>query len=107
MITLEMKNQKKIRKEIIRNIKNPNYFNIGARSKAIKFSIINAEPNEVILVAGKGHETNQIYKRKFSRFLIKKIIKNIKLSSKKLTLEKQNFLQDKKNFGEFFYKIKN
>ena len=96
----------KIRKEIIRNIKNPNYFNIGARSKAIKFAIINAEPNEVILVAGKGHETNQIYKRKIFKISDKKIIKNIKLSSKKLTLEKQNFLQDKKILANFFTKSK-
>ena len=46
----------KIRKEIIKNIKNKNCFNIGNRSKAIKKAISNAEPNEIILVAGKGHE---------------------------------------------------
>ena len=31
---------------------------------AIKKSIQNADPNEIILVAGKGHEENQIYKDK-------------------------------------------
>ena len=46
-----------IRKEIFSNIKNINRFNIGNRAKAIKLAIINAEPNETILVAGKGHES--------------------------------------------------
>ena len=58
----------KIRKEIIRNIKNKNCFNIGNRTKAIKTAILNAEPNEIILVAGKGHETKQIYKKKLFNF---------------------------------------
>ena len=44
----------KIRKEIIKNIKNVNYFNIADRTKAIRSAISNAEPNEIILVAGKG-----------------------------------------------------
>ena len=43
----------KIRKEIIKNIKNKNCFNIGDRLEAIKTSILNAQPNEIILVAGK------------------------------------------------------
>ena len=30
---------------------------------AIKKAIQNAEPNEIILVAGKGHEEKQIYKK--------------------------------------------
>ena len=54
----------KIRDEIVRNIKNTNFFNIGNRTKAIKKAISNAEPNEIILVAGKGHEEQQIYKKK-------------------------------------------
>ena len=63
----------KIRKEIIKNIKNKNCFNIGDRFKAIKTAIINAEPNEVILIAGKGHETFQIYKNKTINFSDKQI----------------------------------
>ena len=54
----------KIRKEIINNIDNKNCFNIGNRVKAIKTAILNAESNEIILVAGKGHESEQIYKKK-------------------------------------------
>ena len=62
----------KIRKEIIKNIKNKNCFNIGDRSEAIKTSILNAQPNEIILVAGKGHEIDQIYKKKLFLSLISK-----------------------------------
>ena len=54
----------KIRDEIIKGIKNKNCFNIKNRSHAIKTAIINAEPNEIILIAGKGHENQQIYKKK-------------------------------------------
>ena len=45
----------KIRNEIIKNIKNKNCYNIGNRAIAIKTAILNSEPNEIILVAGKGH----------------------------------------------------
>ena len=31
---------------------------------AIRFAIANASQNEIILVAGKGHEDQQIYKKK-------------------------------------------
>ena len=68
-------NPKKIRKEIIKNIKNPHCLNIGNRSKAIKIAIQKAEPNEIILIAGKGHETEQIYKNKTFSISDKKIIK--------------------------------
>ncbi len=57
-------NPEKIRKEIIDNLNNRNFFNIGSRTQAIKKAILKAEPNEIILVAGKGHETQQIYKKK-------------------------------------------
>ena len=90
----------KIRKDIIRNIKNSNYFNIGNRSKAIKQAILNADPNEVILVAGKGHEEEQIYKNKTILISDKKIIKKIKVSMKKLSIEKQTFTQNKKIINE-------
>ena len=55
---------KKIRKQIIKHLKNCNYYNIGSRSKAIKEAIIKAEPNEIILVAEKGHEIHQNYGNK-------------------------------------------
>ena len=44
-----------------------------------KKAILNADPYETVLVAGKGHETNQIYKKKIIYISDKKIIKGIKL----------------------------
>ena len=96
----------KIREEIIKKIKNTNKFNIGDRAKAIKNAIINADPNEIILVAGKGHETDQIYKNKVISISDKKIIKKIKLKLKKLNLENQNYLQNNKIFKEIQKKYK-
>ena len=86
----------KIRKEIIKNIKHNNFFNIGNRAKAIKTSISNAEPGEVILVAGKGHEIKQIYRNKTLLISDKKIIKKLKLNIKRVSTKEQNFLQNKK-----------
>ena len=68
-------NPSKIREELIKKYKNKNCFNIGDRSAAIKSAILSAEPHEVILVAGKGHELNQIYKNKVIKKSDKKIIK--------------------------------
>ncbi len=88
-------NPQKIRNEIIKNLKkNNNFFEIGDRAKAIKTAILNAEQKETILVAGKGHESEQIYKNKVISFSDKKIIKNIKLITKK-TKEDLNFSQNK------------
>ncbi len=86
----------KIRNEIIKNIKNKNCFNIGNREKAIKAAIENAEPNEIILVAGKGHETEQIYHNKIFKISDKSIIKKIKFKFKKISTKKQTFLQNMK-----------
>ena len=86
----------KIRKEIIRNIKNKNCFNISSRSKAIKTAIENAELNETILIAGKGHENVQIYKNKIIPFSDKLYVKKIKLKKKKLSTRDQNFQQNQK-----------
>ena len=57
-------NPSKIRNQIIKEIRKDKYFNIGNRLQAIKKSIVNSEPNEVILIAGKGHEDQQIYRKK-------------------------------------------
>ena len=91
---------KKIRKEIIRNIKNRNVFNIGDRTKAIKTAILNADPNEIILIAGKGHESKQIYKNKIILKSDKNIVKNLKLKVKKISIKDKNFLYNKKIFKE-------
>ena len=94
-------NPKKIRKEITKNIKIPNCYNIGERSKAIESAILNAEPNEIILIAGKGHETEQIFKNRIINISDKKIIKSIKIKNKEISKKKHNFLQNKKILREF------
>ena len=90
----------KIRIGIIKNIKNQNCFNIGNRQKAIKTSILNAEPNEIILVAGKGHETKQIYKNRVIKITDKQIIRKLKFKIKKLSIKKQDFFQNQKILEE-------
>ena len=72
----------KIRREIVKYLKKKNFHNIGNRAIAIKTSIIKAEPGEIILVAGKGHESKQIYENKIINISDKKIIKNLKLRIK-------------------------
>ena len=90
----------KIRNEILKNINNNNCFNIGSRTLAIKTAIKNADPNEIILVAGKGHETEQIYKNKIFKVSDKKIINNLKI--KKVLNKNKNFEQNKKIFKEIY-----
>ncbi len=89
-----------IRKEIIKHINSRIYFNIANRSKAIRTAILNASPNEIIVVAGKGHETKQIYKNKVLNISDKKIIKKIKIKFKKLSSKEQTFSQNKKVLTE-------
>ncbi len=86
----------KIRKEIIKNIKKKNYLEIGNRFKAIKTAILKAETNEVLLIAGKGHETFQIYKDKTINFSDKQIVKKIKFKTKILSSSNENFIQNRK-----------
>ena len=88
----------KIRNEILEKIINKNCFNIGNRAKAIKTAIQNADPNEIILVAGKGHETEQIYKNQSFKISDKKIINNFKI--KKISNKSKNFDQNKNIFKE-------
>ena len=85
----------KIRREIVKNIYNNNCFNIADRAKAIKTAIKNAEPNEIILVAGKGHEGQQIYKNNIINISDKQIIKNLKITRKKISNKILNFEQNK------------
>ena len=94
-------NPSKIRKEISIHLKNKNNFNIGNRIKAIRTAIKNSEPNEVILIAGKGHENKQIYKNKIIFISDKKIIKNVKFNKKILSKNNQNYLENKKILKEF------
>ena len=75
-------NPKKIRDELLKYIKKNKVLNIGDRKLAIKKAIQNANPKEIVLVAGKGHEEQQIYKNKILNISDKKIIKKLKIKTK-------------------------
>ena len=84
---------KKIRKKIIYYLKgHKNCFNIGNRSLAIQKAIKNSEPNEVILVAGKGHENYQDYGTKIIKISDKQIIKKIYFKKNKNRFKFENYL---------------
>ena len=85
----------KIRSEIIKNIKSNKCFNIGKRAEAIKKAILNAQKDEVVLIAGKGHEDKQIYKNRIFYVSDKQIVKNLKLKIKTLSKKNKNYLQNK------------
>tara|TARA_B100001173_G_scaffold309802_1_gene322949 strand:+ start:1418 stop:4261 length:2844 start_codon:yes stop_codon:yes gene_type:complete len=57
-------NPKKIREEIKQNISKLKLYEIPSRENAIKTSIQNINSNEILVIAGKGHETHQEYKTK-------------------------------------------
>jgi MurE/MurF fusion protein len=86
---------KKIRKELVSKMDDKKCFNIGNRAEAIKKAILNSEPNGVVLIAGKGHEDQQIYKDKIFFVSDKKIVRNLKVRTKILSKKNQNFLQNK------------
>ena len=91
-------NPKKIRDLLSKFIAKNKIYNIGSRSLAINRAIQNADPNEIILIAGKGHEEQQIYKNKIFDISDKKIIKKIKIkniSKIKRNYKNNNFLLEK------------
>jgi len=90
-------NPKKIRKEIINGCKE-NAVEIGSRKKAIELAIKELDANEVLLVAGKGHETTQDYGNKIINFSDKKVIKHI--------INKNSFLVNKSLRDKKFKNIK-
>ena len=86
----------KIRNSIIRGCKKI-AVDIGNRKEAIKTAIQELSSNEILLVAGKGHEEIQDYGNKIKNFLDKKIIKEI-INKRKFSFKKshyQNFLLKK------------
>jgi murE/murF fusion protein len=61
---------------------------ISSRPEAIKTAIVKSKPNNILLIAGKGHETTQIYGKKIINTSDKEIIK--KINEKKLKFNKKN-----------------
>lgn len=64
-------------KDILEGIKKNNFEVIENRQRAIKKAISIAEKNDVIVIAGKGHETYQILKDKTIHFDEREVIKQI------------------------------
>ena len=85
----------KIRKELSKKISKSKSFNIGNRSLAIKKAILNSDPQEIVLIAGKGHEEQQIYKNKILNISDKKIVKKINIKTKIKSTIDQKYLQNR------------
>ncbi len=100
-------NPTKIRKEITKHLKGRNFFEIGNRSDAIKKAIINAEPNEIILIAGKGHESNQDYGNKIIKISDKQIVKKLNLRKRFLNRKKINLFFNSKVLSKILKKRRN
>jgi len=79
---------KKIRKEIIKGAKGSKAKEIPGRKKAIVHALKNSDPYEIILIAGKGHETYQDLGKRKIFFSDKKIIRNF--NSRKISEKKNN-----------------
>jgi len=97
-------NPKEIRSSIIKGCKKA--INIGNRKKAIISAINELRSNEILLVAGKGHEETQNYGYKIVSFSDKKIIKEI-IYKKKLSFKKKNYQKFLLNKAFITNKLKN
>jgi len=86
-------NPKKIRSAIMKTCKKI-AVDIGSRKKAIKTALNELNANEVLLVAGKGHEETQDYGYKIINFSDKKIIKEIIKKNKLSLRKKENWNQE-------------
>ena len=87
-------NPKKIRQVLIKYIDKDKAFNIGNRALAIKKAVQNADHQEIILIAGKGHEESQIYKNKILNISDKRIVRKIKLKLKMLNNNHKSFFKN-------------
>ena len=90
-------NPTKIRKKIIMGCKKI-AVDIPNRRKAIEVAITGLNANEVLLIAGKGHEQTQDYGNKIIKFSDIEVIKNI---LKKNIFSKKNISNN--NFENFKY----
>ena len=77
-------NPKKIREILVKHLAKSNYYNIGNRRLAIKEAIKSARPDEIILIAGKGHESTQNYRNKTIHLSDKDIVKKLLFKKKNI-----------------------
>ena len=97
-----------IRNQIKKGIGRGNIIEIKDRKKAISDAILDLKSSEILLVAGKGHEITQIYKKKVRFFSDKEIIlKSIKYKNKNLSNDlKLNIIKEISKTKLQFKKIK-
>ena len=80
---------KKIREEIKKNLDEKKYIEIPNRALAIQKAILDANPSEIILIAGKGHESSQDYGKRKYIFSDKEFIKKVSIKNN-YNYQKQN-----------------
>jgi len=101
-------NPRKIRRDIMKGLKESRAKEIGNRKKAIIYALKKSNPQEIILIAGKGHETYQDLGKKRIFLSDKNIVRKFKLpknfSNKKANVLKYNanilkkVLKNKRNY---------
>ena len=101
-------NPKSIRKSIRKNINKSKTYEIPNRANAINQAIIDLKTGDILIVAGKGHEKIQEYKRTKKSFSDReKILINIKIKNKKLSNNlKLNILKELSNSINISSKLK-
>ena len=101
-------NPKNIRNSIRKNINKSKVYEISNRANAIKKAIYDLKIGDVLIVAGKGHEKIQEYKKIKKLFSDQQqILKNIKIKNKTLSNSiKINILRELSNSSNISSKLK-
>ena len=101
-------NPKTIRNSIKKNINKSKIYEIPNRANAINKAILDLKTGDVLVVAGKGHEKIQEYKKIKKLFSDQKqILKNIKIKNKVLSSNfKLNILKELSNSSNISSKLK-
>ena len=100
-------NPKKIRKDIMVSLKSSEATEIGNRKKAIITALQKSDPHEVILIAGKGHETYQDLGKRRIFLSDKDTVKNFNPSSKLSNTNMNNLKFNSSILKKFFKKKRN
>jgi len=101
-------NPRIIRASIKKNINKSKVYEISNRAKAIKKAIFDLKTGDILIVAGKGHEKIQEYKKMKKLFSDQQqILKNIKIKNKTLSSNlKLNILKELSNSNNISPKLK-
>ncbi|MDA9063024.1 UDP-N-acetylmuramoyl-L-alanyl-D-glutamate--2,6-diaminopimelate ligase [Candidatus Pelagibacter sp.] len=101
-------NPKTIRNSIRKNINKSKIYEISNRANAIKKAIFDMKTGDILIVAGKGHEKIQEYKKTKKLFSDRQqILKNITIKNKTLSSNlKLNILMELSNSNNISSKLK-